>query len=78
MASDKKRKDIVADYIECNNYSEVARKYNVSVDTVRRYVREDKDFVNNLKQKKQENSCFLRLYFFSFICGNSTTSLIDG
>lgn len=56
MASDKKRKDIVADYIECNNYSEVARKYNVSVDTVRRYVREDKDFVNNLKQKKEENT----------------------
>ena len=56
MASDKKRKQIVADYIECGNYSEVARKYKVSVDTVRRYVREDKDFVNNLKQKKEENT----------------------
>ena len=56
MASDKKRKQIVGDYIECNNYSEVARKHKVSVDTVRRYVREDKDFVNNLKQKKQENT----------------------
>lgn len=56
MASDKKRKEIVADYIECNNYSEVARKHNVSVDTVRRYVREDKDFANNLKQKKEENT----------------------
>lgn len=56
MASDKKRKEIVADYIECNNYSEVARKHNVSVDTVRRYVREDKEFANNLKQKKEENT----------------------
>ena len=56
MASDKERKQIVADYIECNNYSEVARKYNVSVDTVRRFVREDKDFANNLKQKKEENT----------------------
>jgi len=56
LASDKKRKQIVADYIECGNYSEVARKYKVSVDTVRRYVREDKDFVNNLKQKKEENT----------------------
>jgi len=56
LASDKERKQIVADYIECNNYSEVARKYNVSVDTVRRFVREDKDFANNLKQKKEENT----------------------
>ena len=56
MASDKQKKEIVADYIECNNYSEVARKYGVSVDTVRRYVREDEDFVNNLKQKKEENT----------------------
>ena len=32
--SDKKKKQIIADYIECQNYSEVARKHKVSVNTV--------------------------------------------
>jgi len=32
--TDKKKKLIIADYIECGNYSEVARKHNVSDTTV--------------------------------------------
>ena len=56
MASDKKRKEIVADYIECNNYSKVARKHNVSIETVRRYVKAEKDFVKKSEQKKIENT----------------------
>lgn len=56
MASDKLRKQIVADYIECNNYSEVARKYNLSVETIRRYVKDDEDFVKKSEAKKIENT----------------------
>ena len=34
--TDAKKKQIIADYVECGNYSEVARKHKVSKDTVRR------------------------------------------
>ena len=40
--TDKKKKLIIADYIECGNYSEVARKHNVSDTTVRKLVKSDK------------------------------------
>ena len=54
--SDKKRKQIIADYIECQNYSEVARKHKVSVNTVKNIVLKDKDTANKCKQKKEENT----------------------
>ena len=43
MATPKKKTDreikmLIADYIECGNYSEVARRYGVSVNTVKNYV----------------------------------------
>lgn len=56
MITDKQKKEIIASYVECENYSEVARKYNVSVDTVKRFVTQDKEIVNNLKQKREENT----------------------
>ena len=34
--TDAKKKKIIADYVGCGNYSEVARKNKVSKDTVRR------------------------------------------
>ena len=54
--NDKDKKQICADYIECQNYSEVARKYNVSVEAIRRIVKEDDDIVKKLEAKKQENT----------------------
>ena len=54
--SDKKKKQIIADYIECQNYSEVARKHKVSVNTVKNIVLKDKDTANKCKQKKEENT----------------------
>lgn len=54
--TDKQKKKIIADYVETQNYSETAKKNNVSVDTVRRLVLNDDEIVNNLKQKKEENT----------------------
>lgn len=54
--TDLKKKKIIADYVDNQNYSETAKMNNVSVDTVRRLVLNDDEIVNNLKQKKEENT----------------------
>lgn len=54
--TDKKKKLIIADYIECGNYSEVARKHNVSDTTVRKLVKSDKTSLEKIEQKKEENT----------------------
>lgn len=52
--NERQRYEVVADYLECNNYSEVARKYGVSVKTVCRIVEENDKFAKNVKDKKEE------------------------
>ena len=54
--TDKKKKLIIADYIECGNYSELARKHNVSDTTVRKLVKSDKTSSEKIEQKKEENT----------------------
>lgn len=55
--NDKERKLIIADYIQSQNYSEVARKYNVSDMTVRRIVKDaDVDVLGKVEQKETENT----------------------
>lgn len=54
--TDKQRKKIVADYVECENYSEVARMNNVAVNTVKKIVLSDNDIASKCKQKKEENT----------------------
>lgn len=54
--TDKQKKKIIADYVDNQNYSKTAKANNVSVDTVRRLVLNDDEVVNNLKQKKEENT----------------------
>ena len=56
--TDKEEKKIIADYVETNNYSEVARLNGVSVNTVRRVIeRQDSDELEKkVKQKKIENT----------------------
>ncbi len=54
--TDQQKKLIVADYIECQNYSKVAKKHSVSVDTVRKLMLKDEESVNKLKQKKEQNT----------------------
>lgn len=54
--TDIQKKKIIADYVDNQNYSETAKMNNISVDTVRRLVINDDEIVNNLKQKKEENT----------------------
>ncbi|MBR5227553.1 MAG: helix-turn-helix domain-containing protein [Clostridia bacterium] len=54
--TDLEKKNIVADYVNCQNYSEVAKKYGVSVEAIRLIVKADKDILKKLEQKKEENT----------------------
>ena len=54
--TDLEKQQIIADYIEKQNYSEVAKKYNRSVETIRNVVKDNEDVRKKLKQKKEENT----------------------
>lgn len=54
--TDGQRKQIIADYIECGNYRETARKHGVSDGTVRNLVKTEKNIVQLCAQKKEENT----------------------
>ena len=56
--NDKDKKQILADYINCQNYSEVARKWNTSKQTIIRIVGSfgQSEVEQKITQKKQENT----------------------
>lgn len=54
--TDEQRKKIIADYVDCGNYSAVARKYNVSRTTISNVVNSDSAICEKLHQKKEENA----------------------
>lgn len=54
--TDKERKKITADYIECGNYCQVARKYKIAESTVRRIIKRDSDVATKVEQKKEQNT----------------------
>ena len=54
--TDKEKKKIIADYVNNQNYSETARMNNTSVESVRRIVKADDDFVKKSEIKKEENT----------------------
>lgn len=54
--TDKEKKQIIAYYVECHNYSETGRKFKVDESTVRRIVKTDKDIAKKTEQKSQENT----------------------
>ena len=54
--TDKQKKKIIADYIDNNNYSETARMNNTTDTTVRRIIRENKEVLEKVEQKKEENN----------------------
>lgn len=62
--TDAKKKRIIADYVECGNYSAVARKHKVSKDTVRRLAMKD-DIVQKAKEKKEQNTKDMLAYMDS-------------
>jgi hypothetical protein len=54
--TDKQKKEIIASYVECENYSEVARKFNMSDEGVRKIVKQNEDSWKQLEQKREENT----------------------
>jgi len=63
--TDKEKKKIIADYIDCQNYREVGRKHNRSYETIRRVVNNDKTISKKLTEKKQENTLDTLEYIMS-------------
>ena len=61
----KKRKKIVADYLELGSYNATARKNGVSKDSVKRIVQECADFSHKAQHKKEENTADILAYMES-------------
>lgn len=81
--TDKKRKKIVADYLELGSYNATARKNGVSKDSVKRIVQECADFSHKAQHKKEENTADILAYMESkrdIVCeiiGKGLTALND-
>lgn len=54
--TDKERKQIIAEYVDCQSYNQVAKKYNISATTVKKWVLKDTESVKKCEQKKEENT----------------------
>lgn len=54
--TDLQKKHIIADYVECQNYSKVAKKYNRSIETIRKVVKADETIREKLNNKKEQNT----------------------
>ena len=54
--TDRQHKRMIAMYAECQNYSLVAKKFGVSVTTVRRHCIGDTETTKKVNQKKAENT----------------------
>lgn len=65
ILSDKVHKQIIARYAECNNMSKVAREFGVSVMTVKRHLEKDKESLDIVNRKKEQNTLDMLAYFDS-------------
>ena len=63
--TDRKKKKIVADYLESGSYRSTAKKNGVSDNTVKRIVLECGDFEQKVAQKKEENTADILAYMES-------------
>ena len=54
--TDKEKKQIIADYIECENFSAVARKHKCSRTAVAKIVNADSESCEKLQDKKDKNT----------------------
>lgn len=56
--TDKQKKEIIADYVESQNYSETARSFNISEGTVRNIIKDsdNKDITKKCEQKSKEDT----------------------
>lgn len=63
--TDKKKKKIVADYLELGSYNAVAKLHGVSRQTVKNVATSDPDIGHKLQQKKDENTADILAYMES-------------
>jgi transposase-like protein len=63
--TDKERKKIIADYIECGSYSAVAKKYKVAASTIKRICDGDPQTQKNATIQKQRNTMDVLAYMES-------------
>ena len=63
--TDKKKKKIVADYLESGSYRATAKKNGVSDNTVKRIVLDCGDFEQKAAQKKEQNTVDILAYMES-------------
>ena len=54
--TDRQKKKIIADYVSCQNYAEVSRKYQLSATTIKRVVQADPSSLEKVAQKKEQNT----------------------
>lgn len=70
--TDKQRKKIIADYIDCGNYSAAAKKNGVSRTTVKNIIASDSESCEKLHRKKEQNTADILAYMESrkdAVCG---------
>ena len=63
--TDRKKKRIIADWIEMQSYSAVAKKHGVTHQTVKRIVSASPDIAQKVQQKKEENTADMMAYMES-------------
>lgn len=63
--TDKRKKKIIADYLELGSYRAAARKNKVAGETVRRIVKQCADIEQKVAQKKDENTADILAYMES-------------
>lgn len=54
--TDLEKKKIIAYYVECQNYSEVGRKFNISHNTVKKLVENNEEIAEKCQQKNIDNT----------------------
>mgnify|MGYP002522231941 CR=1 FL=1 len=60
--TDRQKKKIIADYVELQSYNAVAKKNNVTHQTVKRVVSASPEFTKIAQQKKEKNTADVLAY----------------
>lgn len=63
--TDKKKKKIVADYLECQSVNLAAKRNGVSWDSAKKALEESGEIEKRLEQKKEENTADILAYMES-------------
>ncbi|EOT29454.1 hypothetical protein C805_00037 [Eubacterium sp. 14-2] len=63
--TDRQKKKILADYVECGSYNETAKMNGVSRNTVKNIVMADKENATKCQQKKEQNTLDMLAYMDS-------------